>query len=240
MKKIIILLLVITGCQTAKIKNREYKVSQATIELGSIGSAKSMYNLDNDFSIHALPVLENKIRLDIQVQPFNEDIYKTYTDKAVNDQTLMKIEYNDSLPVKPEYVTVNIMDLTAMASELNGPHNKDIATYLKNTKKAVTVTGVAIVFSSEVLDKIKQADTYYLLNSQDKKYTVALYKEGKKTDVIDLDEGVELAYTLGKFCWSLSDRQQWYIGEIVKDNKGCKGKTREKIKDKEEKNLFKL
>lgn len=240
MKKIIFLLLLVVGCQTAKIKNREYKVSEATVELGSIGRAKSMYNLDNDFSIHALPVLQNKIRLDLQVQPFTEDIYKTYNAKAAKNQALAKITYNDSLPVKPEYVTVNIMDLTAMATELNAEHNRDIATYLKDSKNSVIVTGIAVVLPAEDLAKIKQADTYYLLNSQDKKYSVALYKDGKKTELIDLQAGVELAYNLGKFCWSINERQQWYIGEIIKDDKGCKGNTRSHIKEKEEKNLFKL
>lgn len=240
MKKMIFLLLVVAGCQTAKIKDREYKVSQATIELGSIGRAKSMYNLDNDFSIHALPVLENKIRLDLQVLPFTKNIYKTYTEKVGENQNIAKINYSDSLPVKPEYVTINIMDLTAMATELNAVHNKDIATYLKDTKKTVIVTGMAVVLPTEYLAKIRQADTYYLVNAQDKKYSVALYKDGKKIEIIDLQAGVELAYTLGKFCWSLSERQQWYIGEIVKNSKSCKGNTRSQIKEKEEKNLFKL
>lgn len=240
MKKMIFLLLVLAGCQTAKINNKEYKVSQATVELGSIGRAKSMYNLDNDFSIHALPVLENKIRLDLQVLPFTKNIYKTYTEKASKNQNMVKINYNDSLPIKPEYVTVNIMDLTAMATELNAVHNKDIATYLKDTKKTVIVTGIAVVLPTEYLTKIRQADAYYLVNAQDKKYSIALYKDGKKIEVIDMQTGVGLAYTLGKFCWSLSDRHQWYIGEIVKDNKSCKGNTRSQIKEKEEKNLFKL
>ena len=79
MKKLILLVLIITaGCQTTKIKNTEYKISEATTELGSIGEAKSMYNINNDFTTHSYPLLQNKIRLDVQVLPFNADINKIY------------------------------------------------------------------------------------------------------------------------------------------------------------------
>ncbi|TRW27076.1 hypothetical protein FMM05_00045 [Flavobacterium zepuense] len=240
MKKILFVLLVITGCQTTCIKDKTYKVSEATIELGTIGRASSMYDLDNGFSIHSIPILQNKIRLDIQVLPFTKAINKIYINKTATNPSVIKVNYADSLPVKPEYITVSIMDRTGFANELNAEYNGDIATYLKDTKKTVAITGMALVLPGEELAKIKSADAYYLLNSQDKKYTIALYKAGKKTETIELGSSIPLAYTLGKFCWAVNDRQQWYIGEIVEDNKSCKGNTKTRVEDKEEKNLFKL
>jgi len=241
MKKIIILVLIITaGCQTAKIKNREYKYSYATTELGSIGEAISMYNLKNDFAAHSFPVLQNKIRLDVQVLPFTKDINKIYTEKAKINPAAVKINYVDSLAVKPEYVTLTIADLNGFATELNADYNKNTFQYLKDTETAVMVTGIAVALTSEDIAKIKMSDAFYLHNNQEKKYTIALYKSGKKTENIELQSGMVLAYTLGKFCWSVSDRLHWYIGDIVKDNKSCKGNTISKIKKKEEKNLYKL
>jgi len=241
MKKILYLLLIVTvGCQTTKIKNEHYKVSPANAELGSIGEAKSRYNLDNDFNIHAIPVLESKIRLELQLLPFNKDINKVYAAKVAAGQARVKINYVDSIPAKPVYATLNIISLTDFATELNGVHNKNVIAYLKDTKNAVMVTGVAIAFTDDDIAKIKQADTYYLINNLDKKYSVALYKEGKKTGIIDLQSGTLLAYNLSKFCWAINDRQQWYVGDIVKDNTSCKGNTKSRIKEKEEINLFKM
>lgn len=237
---LVLLLIIMASCQTTVIKDKKYKVSKSTIELGSIGRAKYMFNIDNKFSIHSIPVLHNNVRLDVQILPFNKDINTIYKSKAALNPSAIKVEYVDSLPTKPHYITVSIMDRTGFANELNNEYNQDITTYLKDAKNAVIVTGMALVLPAEDISKIKLADTYYLVNSQDKKHSITLYKAGKKTDTIELHDGLPLAYTLGKFCWAISDRQQWYISEVVDDNKGCKGNTNRHIKDKEEKNLFKL
>lgn len=243
MKNIIYLLLIniiIVSCQTTKIKNQEYKISPATIELGNIGTATSINNTMNDFSARSFPKIENKIRLDIQILPFNDKINKIYLSKTKVNQLPTNIKYVDSLPKKPEFVTVTIMEITALTEEINASYNKNIFNYLKDNDKASIITSVALVLSDEDLNKLKQADTYYLMNDQDAKYTVALYKQGKKMDILNLNQGIVLAYTIGKFCWSISDRQQWYIADIVKNDKSCKGNTLSKMKKKEETNLFKL
>ena len=132
------------------------------------------------------------------------------------------------------------MDLTGFAGELNAEYNKNVAAYLKDTKKPVVVTGMAVVVPKEDIARIKAADTYYLVNSQDKKYTIVLYKSGKKANTIELQGNTVLGYVLGKFCWGVNDRRQWYIGEVVSDGKSCNGTTRAYIKEKEETNLLKL
>ncbi|NDI98159.1 hypothetical protein GWA97_03635 [Flavobacterium sp. LaA7.5] len=235
-----LIIVVATGCQTTKINNVKYTVSAATTELGSIGSSTTLFKLDNDFKTHSFPLLKNNIRLDVQVRPFNKNTYKIYTVKAELAQEQQKIQYTDSLPVKPELVTISLLDVKGYINELNSDYNKDIATYLKDTEDAVVVTGLALTLPKEALNKIKTSDAYYLTNSQDKKYTLSLYKTGKKTDEIDLTQGTVIGYTLGKFCWAVNARQKWYIGDIVKDNKSCKGETKEKIKEKEQTNLFKM
>jgi len=241
MKKIIfILVLLAVSCQTTKIKNKTYKTSPATVELGSIGTSTSLNNLKNDFSIKSFPALQNKIRLDIQIVPFTKDINKIYLEKSEVNQTEKKINYIDSLSNKPKFVTVSILDQSGFIEELNANHNKNILTYLKDTEDAAIVKSIALTLSEENIAKLQSADAYYLVNNQDTKYTVMLYKDGKKIDLIDLQSGTVLAYSLGKFCWAINDRQHWYVGDIVNDNKSCKGNTYKKIKKKEETNLFKL
>lgn len=242
MKNLIYILLIIStiSCQTTKIKNQEYKISPATIELGSIGTAVSINNTMNDFSTRSFPVIQEKIRLDIQMVPFNKKINEIYLKKTKASQLPVNITYIDSLPNKPEFVTITLMDLTSFTNELNAPYNKSVLTFLKDREKASVITSVALVLPNEDINKLKQADSYYLINNQEAKYTIALFKQGKKTDVIDLQAGITLAYTIGKFCWALSDKHQWYIGDVVKNNRACTGNTYSKIKEKEETNLFKL
>ncbi|GGB73371.1 hypothetical protein GCM10007424_11600 [Flavobacterium suaedae] len=228
------------SCQTAKINNTKYNVSPATTELGSIGQATSLFKLKNDFETHSFPLLKNNIRLDIKTMPFNKKLYSIYSKKAESAQIKKQIQYADSIPVKPELVTISILDIRSYLNELNSEYNRNITTYLKDTEDGVVVTGLAVTFPKETLTQIKSADAYYLINEQEKKYTLALFTNGKKTSEIDLKSGTILGYTLGRFCWAIDERHNWYIADIVDNDNGCKGNTESKIKEKERTSLFKM
>ena len=243
MKKIILInltIILLISCQATKIENREYKISSSTVELGSIGTARSFQNLSNDFSTNSFPIIKNKIRLDIKILPFNKKINNIYISKIESSQAEKKINYVDSLPNKPKFITISILDKKSFTDELNGIYNKNITSYMKNAGNVSVITDIAIVLSDENIAKIQDADAYYLINNEDAKYNIVLYKQGKKIDFIDLTTGTILAYKLGKFCWTINNKQQWYIGDIIDDNKSCKGNTYKKVKKKKEKNLFKM
>ncbi len=229
-----------TACQTTKIKQRTYNVSNATTEIGSIGQSKSMY-VKNDFATYAFPILDNKIRVDVAVIPFNKKLNKFYLQKAKYNQNQTKIQYVDSLETKPEMVTISVLDVSGYIAEINSEANKSIVTYLKDTKKAKIVTSIATTLSPENMAKIRQADTFYLLNNQDKKYTLVLYKDNKKVEVIDLQSGVILAYELSKCCWGINKKGNWYLSDIIKECKSCKGDTHSKVnEEKAFKSLYKM
>jgi hypothetical protein len=242
MKNLLYLLLIlsVTACKTTNIKDKEYRVSHATIELGSIGTVSSFNKIKFDYAARTFPLIENKIRLDVQVLPFNKDIYKIYVSKNSINQIPNAIQYVDSLPEKPKFVTISFMDYAGVMDELNAPHNRNVTTYLKDIEKAAIITSIAIVLPESDLAKLKQADAYYLVNEQTTKYSILLYKDGKKIDLLNLQSSTVLAYTVGRFCWAVNDRHNWYIGDIVNDDKACMGNTYKKIKDKEETNLYKL
>lgn len=236
----IFLCIIITSCQSLNIKDRTYKVSSATTELGSIGLSNSLY-IKNNFSLHALPVLENKIRVDISIVPFNKKLNKFYIQKSKYNQNQSKIQYIDSLDTKPEIVTITILDVAGYIAEINSTYNNDVITYLKDTRKANIITSIATTLSSEDIIKIRNADNYYLINNQQKKYDLVLYKANKKTETINLKSGVVLGYELGKTCWAINRKNNWYLADIIKDCISCKGKTHTKIKEKEtSSNLFKM
>ncbi|RYJ42042.1 hypothetical protein [Flavobacterium beibuense] len=241
MKRLTVFLFAICfGCHTAKITNEKYRVSDSVTELGSIGIANTGLNFENSFATRAFPKLENPVRLDVKTLPFNKDINDIYLSKVNTRQEEPKIKYVDSLPNKPVYVSLSILDVHSYVKELNSEYNKETVTLLKNTAHASVINGLAILLPEESLNKLKEADAYYLINNLDNKYSVALYKNGNRLDIIDLKQGTTLAYNLGKFCWTENDRHQWYIGDIVNDNTNCLGNTSEKIKKKEDVNLFKM
>ena len=236
----ILLFLTLISCNTIKVKNNNYKTTSATSEIGSIGQSKSSF-FNNDFITHAFPELENKIRVDVQVIPFNKKANKLYLKKGKYNQNQSSITYVDSLNTKPELIVINILDIEGYVKELNSDDNKSIISYLKDVKNAKIITRICTTLSLDNIAKIRQADTYYLINSQDNKYTLALYKANKKTESIDLQSGVVLGYRLASCCWSVTDKGKWYLADLVDENSSCNGNTESKIKEKKTtKSLYRM
>lgn len=229
----ILLFVVFSACQTTKIKNSSYKVSETAPELGSIGQSKLGYKANNEFEVRTLPKLENNIRISIEVVPFNRKLYKIYKEKAKYNQDQSTVAYADSLPKKPELVTIKLLDVVRFVGELNADYNKDVFKFISDTQNSEVVTSLVFCFSVEELTKIKQADTFYLTNYQDSKYAISLYKLGKKTDTLFVNSLNVVAYRLSSFCWGETDRGQWYIADIVEGSTSCNGKTKNKISEKE-------
>lgn len=234
----VLLLLICLGCHTAKIKNEDYKFSSSTTELGSIGTSAVTYN-KTMFSTKAFPQLENPIRLEIGIVPYNKKLNKIYNSKAKFNQNQQKIAYIDSLPVKPEVAIIKILDFAGLVKEINSDYNSTILQLLINNQSSKIVSSIAVNVSADEISKIKQADAFYLSNNQYKKYVISLYKSGKKTEIIAINPESIVAYQLSSFCWSVSERGNWYIADIVSEYSNCKGSTQSKISDKKKtKSLF--
>ncbi|PWB21467.1 hypothetical protein [Flavobacterium sp. HTF] len=238
-KKLVVLsMLVCIACQTTKIKNETYKIATTSPELGSIGQSDKVNGIENNFSVKAFPKLENEIRVGIEIVPFNKHLNNVYASKAKYNQNQTKVAYIDSLPVKPELVTIKILDVNGFVNELNAQYNSDIVRLLQNTKKSQIITSIAVSLSLDDISKVRQADAYYLTNSQNKKYLISLFKSGKKTDMIDINPETIVGYQSSVFCWAISSKRQWYVADIVKDNTNCKGNTKSIIPKEDSKSLF--
>lgn len=227
----ILLLVFLSACQTTKIKNNTYKVSDTAPELGSIGQSKLGYKANNEFEVKTLPKIENNIRVAIEIVPFNRKMFKIYSAKAKYNQDQLKVAYVDSLPKKPELATIKLLDVVQFVNELNADYNAAVFKFISNTKKSKVVTNLVFCFSPEEIYKIKQADAFYLTNYQDSKYAISLYKLGKKIDTLFLNSSNVVAYRLSTFCWGETDRGQWYIADMIEGGNKCKGKSKNKIED---------
>lgn len=239
LKKIVVLaLLICSACQTTKIKNEDYKFSSSVVELGSIGTSKLLYN-QNIFETKAIPKLQNSIRVEIGIVPYNRKLNKIYKSKAKYNQNQTKVAFIDSLPLKPELVTIRILDIAGLVHEINSDYNTEILNLLVNTQTSKIISSLAVSLSTDEIAKIRQSDAFYLINNQNKKYTIALFKSGKKIDNIDINPETIVAYRVSSFCWASSDRGKWYVADVVNEHTSCKGITEKKIPEKKNnKNLF--
>ena len=242
MKKIIYLLIIISiaSCQTIKVKEQSYKTSNSKIELGALGEAKSIGYLKNSFAITAYPIIEEKIKLEVAIMPFTKNTNKIYQSKARFNQKQSAINYVDSLPIKPEMVSIKISDIASLVNDLNSSANTKELNFIKNNERTTLITSVLVVLNNTEIEKLSNADTYYLVQSDIAKHTIALYKQGKKIETIDLSIATIIGYTVGKFCWFEKEKGKWQIGDIVQKGNSCKGNTYRKVKPKKEKSLYKM
>lgn len=230
-KLVVLVILICSACQTTKIKNDSYKFSSSVVELGSIGTSKLSYNL-NTFEPKALPKLENNIRVEIGVVPYNRKLNKIYKSKAKYNQNQTKVAFIDSLPIKPELVTIKILDIAGLVEEINADYNANLLKLLSDTQNLKIISSLAVSLSTDEIAKIRQSDAFYLTNNQYKKYTIGLFKSGKKTETIDINPETIVAYQVSSFCWTKSARGQWNVADIVNENSKCSGITSHRLHEK--------
>jgi len=231
-------ILVLYSCQTVKIENATYNTNSSKVELGVIGHSKGMF-FNKKFNSKAYPELTSKIKVNVSVVPFSKRSNKVYLSKTKNNQNLAKINYVDSIPVKPELVTISILDINGYCREINSPENTKINRLIKETKKAKVISSIAIVLKEDDLQKIKNADEFYLINKKDQKYSLGLFKQGKQTDVLEISTAPVLGYEEGRFCWSEIKPGKWEVIDLIAICESCKGNTVKKVSNKKKtKSLF--
>lgn len=237
---LVIIVLSLFSCKTAKIKGNSFETSNAFVELGAIGHSKTFF-LDKDFSSRTYPKLQNKIRLEVQVLPFTKELYKKYNAKAEFNQQQKKIEYIDSVSVKPEFVTIRFLDIQGYVSELNEEYNAASRDFIKASGKGSLVSAIALAVEPEDIINIRAADAFYLINKQDHKYELALFSGGKQISTMDLKSADTFGYQISNFCWILNKKGRWEVADITPHSKNCKGTmTSVATEKKASKNLFKM
>lgn len=233
-------ILVLYSCQTVKIQNTNYTTNSSKVELGIIGHSQGFF-FDKEFNSKAYPELVSKIKVNVSVVPFSKRSNKIYQSKTKNNQNFSKINYVDSLHIKPELVTISFLDSNNFCREINSPENTEIKRLIKETKKVKVISSIAIVLKEEELQKIKTADEFYLINKKDQKYSLGLFKQGKQTDVLEISSAPVLGYQESIFCWSESKPGKWDIVDLVPSCQSCKGNTEKKVSNKKKnKSLFKM
>ncbi|VXB36534.1 conserved hypothetical protein [Flavobacterium sp. 9AF] len=242
MKKIVTVALVsiLYSCQSVTVKDNTYQISKATVELGTLGEAKSLAGVQNNFETTAYPQLNEKIKVQVNIVPFTKRIHKINTEKALYNQKQMTVKYVDSLPVKPELLSIEIADKNAFINELNSESNQSVLTFIQNNERTSLVSGILTNATPSEIEKIRQADTFYLVQTDKAKYQIALYKEDKKTGLLYIDTNQILGYEISTFCWTETSNRKWQIGDLVSKGHSCSGLTTKKVKEAKEKSLYRM
>jgi len=217
---LLLFLAIVSSCKTVIVNKQTQKIASANVELATIGITKPNLQI-NAFEINAIPQLNQKIRVTAMVLPFNKTSFKAYVKAATLQGKKSMVKYVDSLPNKPTYVALKIMDNITLLKELNSEHNTTVFNYLKTVPDAKMITAISTVFDPDILSEISQAEELYLSNVKYKKYDLELYKNGKLHKTIELTKGTTFTYKLSSFCWGENNRHQPILVDIIDEHSNC-------------------
>ncbi|SEC20006.1 hypothetical protein SAMN04489761_2358 [Tenacibaculum sp. MAR_2009_124] len=223
-------------------EQNSYETNSNTVELGVLGDKKKSVYI-TQFETAGIPGYSKFIKISLEEKNFTKGIYKEYQ-KAIKGQTVVnKIEYVDSLEIKPKFLNFAIEDKTMVIESLNSQDNVNVRNYIKNVPNTKIVTGLRIVASSDITQQLKKADALYFRTNQQKQQVIYLFKKEKQIGVLDLSKATAFGVKLSSFCWGITDTEKVHIATIMSDGENCTLKTNrdpKKLEKQLEKNYFKF
>lgn len=219
MRKIIYVavLTVLISCKTIRVDNESQFITKDMVELGVVGVQRGDL-LENDFEVKAIPLLEERIKLEVSQEVFTKKTFKAYL-SAAKDTNALQLKYVDSLPDKPKFVALKLADMQGYVAALN----KDEATkeYMYNQHAIYSVSSIAVVFSKEIVEKLVNADAVFLVSNKAKQYHIVMENNGMPQTSVTFNKGVVFAYGLSSPCWTADSQSKPLIKDLADPKYKC-------------------
>lgn len=238
---IFIILSIFCACGVLPQQNA-YETTSNKVELGVLGDKKkSIYR--TQFETVGIPEYENFIKLSVEEKSFTKSIYKEYQKATKGNRIAQKVEYLDSIEIKPKFLDFSIEDKTLVVGSLNNENNLNVKNHIKNIPKTKIVTGIRVVSSNDILEQLKKADALYFRTNQQKQQVIYLFKKEQQVGVLDLTKTTAFGVKISSFCWGITDTEKVNIVAIVADGENCTYKTNrdpKKLQEQLGQNYFKF
>ncbi|TCK65001.1 hypothetical protein DFQ05_2213 [Winogradskyella wandonensis] len=202
------------------------------LQLGEVGEDKN-FLLEKDYSHTAIPIYEEHIKVNVQSQEFSRASYNLFLKSKEKQHHSVKVDYTDSLKVKPRYLELSIADRVSVINSIMSNENTGVDNYLLNKPDAHLISSISIVFTNEQQNRIQEADEVFVKSFGVKSYALYLYRKGVLIDTIPFSNGVVFKYSTSNFCWKQEGYSAWSIVDIVENDESCpKGTYRSPKKEK--------
>ncbi|WP_299884424.1 hypothetical protein [uncultured Lacinutrix sp.] len=231
-------LILLVSCKTVSIDNQMQSTTTQQIILGTIGIDKELL-LNKSYTNTAIPEYKEPVKVSVSVKSFNKKTFKAFSN--ANTANLITVNYVDSLEIKPKFVSLYIQDKITVLKALNSKTNKTVKSYLTTKNEASIISYLSMALNQQAITNISQADECFLEKDGIKSYTLQLYKNGEKTNIIRFNDGVVFAYKTLNCCWKQNEKQQLEIVDLIDPINRCPNKTSMRAsRAKKEINYFKL
>ena len=175
-----------------------------------------------------------RLALRVSSKTFTKKEFKTF--KKHKNSELTKVEFVDSLPNKPSYYHIELVDDLAFLDLIQADKKGSLYTWILNEQAARVVTGVSMVFEEGVLD---DSATFYLVKQDNLSPYIEMVSFNGQKQKINFSEELIFDYSLSFFCWGKDSYGRLEIVDLVEKGNSCSSSL-EKNPDKliKEKSLF--
>lgn len=241
MKKLLVLFFSLSlSCCGTLPKKRVLNLATSFVELGVIGEKKTSIR-KTDYQVFGVPTYHKKIKASVVLKSFDSQLYKRYQSATKEISVQNALNYVDSIQSKPIFAEITLLDKVIIVSTLSD--DSAISKYIKNYPNSSIVTKVRLVPSQEEIQKIKNADTFYLQTKNTKEQVLQLFSKGQSVGSISLSKNTVFEYGISSFCWKTTSRRKVVLSSLVSQGEKCMRPTHknpQKLEKKLVKNGFKF
>lgn len=216
----IILLLtgvLITACGSYKSKQQAAKLTFP--ELGSIVHVKGEIWNPSTEQI-GKPSWDEALSLAAQQLPFNKTTYTTYASYMANASQINGIPYVDSLPYKPKYIRLQLLDKIAATTVLNDKTNTAVREYLENDAAYKLVTRLDMTVPDAMMSEFIGANMIRMVKDTQLGKHLILTR-GTAESKINLADVQIFDYGVSSFCWGEDRYHRKQIEAILSEDEKC-------------------
>ncbi|MGP1994246.1 hypothetical protein D9V96_020365 [Zobellia laminariae] len=233
----IFLSVLLTACGTYKSEQQAAKLTFP--ELGSIIHTNEDLWYASSEQI-GKPIWVEPLVIKARQLPFNKTSYTTYANYMANASKINGIPYVDTLPYKPKYLRLQLLNKIDATKQLNGQENTNVRAYIENDDAYKLVTRIDITVTDAMMPKFIEASTVHMLeDGKGGKYLVLTSKEQEVK--VSLSEVQIFDYGYSSFCWGEDRYHNKQLEAILGENEKCpKGTYKKASKVKSEKSFIKI
>ncbi len=208
--------LFLIGCNAYKAQKQESLLSFP--ELGTLIKTKGdmWYSAAEQVGIPKW----SELKVDVKQLPFNRTSYYSYAKFMEQAGKINSISYNDSLPYKPKYLRLQLLDKLGLTNLLNADSHKTLRSYISNDDGYKLVTGLNITVPETEMPSFLQAEAIQLQKDEYDNIVLVVIN-GELERHYFFSELHVFGYLYSNFCWGEDRYHNMIIENLISEGQKC-------------------
>ena len=214
------IMLLVFSCKTISVQNKQHIQTTRNMTLGSVGIDEN-FIIEKTYTSIGTPNYFKPIKVNVLPVSFNNASYSGFMAANLSQRKDIKINYHDSLDTKPSFLSLEIADKITLIELLNHKENLEIKNFMLNDNNTHLITGISIVFDSEIYNILVDAQEVFIEGSGINNIVLKTYKDSKHEKTIYFNQGVVFSYRSAFICWRENSKYQLEIAGLAEADNGC-------------------